>query len=169
MLQQATDLHQLAGMYAEGLLQHRALGNSPCCIGGVGLCTMLAFELCTQLQHQNHQVELLAAFESMPISQARPVLPDLGETITRELVQVWCGLYQLLVETQSDEQHSQQQLQQQQHQLHQQQLQPMQQQKQQQQTQLPNLATVVKQLHRLQTHEAQLDNISSFKPESVHS
>ena len=140
-MQQATDLPQLAGLYGAALRQH--LPNSPCIIGGVGLGTMVAYELSNQLQQLGHQTKLLIAFESFPISQARLALPALDETVTGELMQVWCALYQLIVESR----HSQPQQQQQQQQPH-----------------VPELADMIRHLHSLQSYEDQLDLVSTFCP-----
>lgn len=167
VLQQATDLHQLAGMYAKAVQQHTQGSTSSCAIGAVGLCTMLAFELCNQLSQQGRQVELLAVFESAPVSRARQVLPPLDDRVTGELVQVWCVLYQLMVEARSQEQQPQRAAQQAQHPVlnHGQHAQHAQQAQQaQQQHQLPDLETMVQHLYGLQSYEAQLDYIGSFKP-----
>jgi len=141
-VQQATDLPQLAGLYGAALRQHLP-NNSPCIIGGVGLGTMVAYELSNQLQQLGHQTQLLIAFESVPISQARLALPALDETVTGELMQVWCALYQLIVESRCSQ---------------------PQQQQQQQQPHVPELADMIRHLHSLQSYEDQLDFVSTFCP-----
>ncbi len=82
-MHKATDLHQLAGLYAGALEQH--LFNAPCIIAGVGLYTMAALELSTQLHHMGRHVDLL---------------------------HVWCSLYQLILESVSSQPLQQQQQQQ---------------------------------------------------------
>ena len=138
-MQQATDLPQLAGLYGAALRQH--LPNSPCIIGGVGLGTMVAYELSNQLQQLGHQTKLLIAFESFPISQARLALPAFDETVTGELMQVWCALYKLIVESRYSQQ-----------------------QQQQQQPQVPELADMIRHLYSLQSYEDQLEFVSTFCP-----
>ena len=153
-MQQVTDLHQLATLYADSLIQHLPAG--PCIIAGVGLSSMVAFELTLQLHHRHQQVQLLTVFESVPVSVARLALPGLDEALTAELVHVWCALYHLLVETASQQQHpvnesgSSQRLQLQQ---------PLQ--------QLPDLCSVVTHLHSLQSYEQQLDYISGLCPAAI--
>ena len=144
-MQQALNLPQLAGLFAKAL---QPLSSGPCIIAGVGLYTMVAFELSTQLQQLGRSVELLIAFESVPVSQARLALPALDETITGELMQVWCGLYQLIVEAKSSQQLVGQQ--------------PAQQQQQQQQ--LPELGAMMQHLYSLQSYEEQLEFVSTFCP-----
>ena len=141
-MQQATDLPQLAGLYGTALRQHLP-SNSPYIIGGVGLGTMVAYELSNQLQQLGHQIQLLIAFESVPISQARLALPALDETVTGELMQVWCALYQLIVESSCSQPHQQQQ---------------------QQQPRVPKLADMIRHLYSLQSYEDQLDFVSTFCP-----
>ena len=141
-MQQATDLPQLAGLYGAALRQHLP-NNSPCIIGGVGLGTMVAYELSNQLQQLGHQTQLLIAFESVPVSQARLALPALDETVTGELMQVWCALYQLIVESSCSQPHQQQQ---------------------QQQPRVPKLADMIRHLYSLQSYEDQLDFVSTFCP-----
>lgn len=153
-MQQATDLHQLATLYADSLIQHLPAG--PCIIAGIGLSSMVAFELSLQLHHRHKQVQLLTVFESVPVSVARLALPGLDEALTAELVHVWCALYHLVVEAASQQQHSvdesgsSQSLQLQQ---------PLQ--------QLPDLCSVVTHLHSLQSYEQQLDYISGMCPAAV--
>ncbi len=141
-MQQATELPQLAGLYGAALRQHLP-SNSPCIIGGVGLGTMVAYELSNQLQQLGHQTQLLIAFESVSVSQARLALPALNETVTGELMQVWCALYQLIVESRYSQ---------------------PQQQQQQQQPHVPELADMIRHLHSLQSYEDQLDFVSTFCP-----
>lgn len=160
-MQTVTDLHQLAAVYADSLIGQMPPG--PCMIAGVGLCSMLAAELTLQLHHRHKQVQLLTVFESVPVSQAKLALPALDETLTSELVHVWCAMYQLIVEAAISQQHlvdesgrSRQQLD-----VHgsasSEKLQPPHQ-------QLPELRSMVTHLHRLQDYEEQLDYISSFRP-----
>ena len=141
-MQQPTDLPQLAGLYGAALRQHLA-NNSPCILGGVGLGTVVAFELSNQLQQLGHQTQLLIAFESIPVSQARLALPALDEAVTSGLMQVWCALYQLIVESRYSQQ---------------------QQQQQQQQSHVPKLADMIRHVHSLQSYEDQLDFVSTFCP-----
>ena len=152
-MQQVADLHQLATLYADSLNEHLPAG--PFIIAGVGLCSMVAFELISQLQHRHKQPQLLTVFQSVPVSQARMALPVLDETLTSELVQVWCALYHLLMELQPvvGESGSSQLLGahasaslQVPHQ------------------QLPELCSMVTHLHSLQSYEEQLEYISSFRP-----
>lgn len=130
---QARDLPRLAGMYAAALIQH--LPNGPCIIAGVGLNTMVAYELSIQLQLLDCTVELLIAFESIPITQARLALPAIDDTVTGELMQVWCGLYQLIVETSSSQS------------MH-----------------MPGLTQTLRHLYGLQSYEEQLEFVSTFCP-----
>lgn len=156
-MQEATDLHQLATMYADSLIQHMPAG--PCILAGVGLSSMVAFELSLQLHHRHQQVQLLTVFESVPVFVARLALPGLNEALTAELVHVWCALYHLLVEAAS---------------------QPVDQSGSSQQfggpdtascqlpyQQLPDLRSVVTHLHSLQSYEQQLDYISGMCPAAV--
>ena len=142
VMQQPTDLPQLAGLYGAALRQHLP-NNSPCIIGGVGLGTMVAYELSNQLQQLGHQTQLLIAFESFPISQARLALPAFDITVTGELMQVWCALYQLMVESRYSQ---------------------LQQQQQQQQPHVPELVAMIRHLYSLQSYEDQLDFVSTFCP-----
>ena len=159
-MQQATDIHQLATLYADSLIQH--LPASPCIIAGVGLSSMVAFQLTLQLHHRHQQVQLLTVFESVPVSVARLALPGLDEALTAELVHVWCALYHLLVETASQQQHPVDESGSSQHfgggDTLSSQLPPQ---------QLPDLCSVVTHLHSLQSYEQQLDYISGMCPAAV--
>lgn len=161
-MQQAADVHQLATLYADSLIQHLPAG--PCTIAGVGLSSMVAFEVTLQLYRRRKQVQLLTVFESVPVSLARLALPVLGGALTGELVHVWCALYHLILESASqqhpvDDSGSSQHLgghdssSSQRLQLPQQ--------------QLPELRSMMTHLHSLQSYEAQLDYISSFRPATM--
>ena len=160
-MQQVTDLHQVAAICADNLIGQ--LPPGPCMIAGVGLCAMVAAELTLQLHSRQKQVQLLTVFESVPVSQARLALPALDETLTSELVHVWCAVYGLMMDTAADQQQlvgesggSSQRLG-----MHEsapgKKPQPPQQ-------RLPELHSMMTHLHSLQDYEEQLEYISSFRP-----
>lgn len=161
-MQQVADLHQLATLYVDSLIEQLPAG--PCIIAGVGLSTMVAFEVTLQLHQRSKQVQLLTVFESVPVSVARLALPVLDETLTGDLVHVWCALYHVIVESAS-QQHpvndsgSSQQLGRDDSTSSQQLQLPHQ--------QLPELRSMVTHLHSLQSYEEQLDYISSFRPAAM--
>ena len=160
-MQQVADLQQLATLYVDSLIEHLPAG--PCTIAGVGLSSMVAFEVTLQLHQKRKQVQLLTVFESVPVSVARLALPNLDETLTGELVHVWCALYHVIVKSASqqhsvDDSRSSQQLGR--HDSTSSQLQLPHQ-------QLPELRSMMTRLHSLQNYEEQLDHISTFRPAAV--
>ena len=163
-MQQVADLHQLATLYVNSLVEH--LPASPCTIAGVGLSSMVAFEVTLQLHQRQKQVQLLTVFESVPVSVARLSLPLLDEALTGELVHVWCALHHLVVESAAqqlplDDPRSHQQLAQGPQDL------ASGQRLQLPHQQLPELRSMVTHLHSLQSYEEQLDYISSFRPAAM--
>lgn len=137
-IQAVNNLHQLAGLYADSLATR--LPHGPSIIAGVGLCSMVAYELATQLHHRGQQVQLLVVFESVPVTQAKLALPVIDETVTSELLHVWCSLYQLILESGSSQQ------------------------QQVQQQQPPAWQDMLKHLYRLPSYEEQLDYVSTMQP-----
>ena len=161
-MQQVADIHQLATLYTDSLTEHWPAG--PCTIAGVGLSSMVAFEVALQLHNRHKQVQLLTVFESVPVSVARLALPLLDEGLTSELVHVWCALYHLIVESASqqhavDDSGSSQQLGRHDSTSSQKLQLPHQ--------QLPELHSMVTHLYSLQSYEEQLDYISSFRPAAM--
>ena len=163
-MQEVTDLQQLAVLYADCLALHLLCG--PCAIAGVGLSCMVAYEVTTLLCNRGQEVQLLTVFESPPIADARLALPALDETVTSELLHVWCGLYQLLAESASPSQQSvmHESVYSQQHVLHESDLSHLQHVQQGAGQQLPALQDMLHHLYKLPSYEQQLEYVSTFRP-----
>lgn len=136
LFQSSADLSQLANLYLPAVLAHTQEG--PLLLCGVGICTMLAYELSSQLQQHRRQARLLLAAASLPVSLARQAIAGLhtdSPSVSGEMLQIWCALYQQIAAASRPQPSSQ-----------------------------PPLVEVIPNLHSLPSYEQQLDYVGTFCP-----
>ena len=136
LVQSSADLSQLASLHLPAVVNHTQEG--PLLLCGVGMSNMLAYELSSQLRQHSRQVRLLLAAEAAPVSLARHATADLhtdSASVSGEMLQIWCALYQLIAAAERPEPFSQ-----------------------------PALGEIIRKLHSLASYEQQLEYVSTFCP-----